>query len=97
MGGARSVAADDLIWAPINGISLITPTSPAPHGVGGVTDEAGMMRQVRGTQLGPADTKDPPRDGWVQRMGRSMAVSQRFRKLLGYRRFRRGSASAAGA
>jgi hypothetical protein len=31
----------------------------------------------------PADTESAL-DGWVQRMGRSMAVGQQFRKLLGY-------------
>jgi hypothetical protein len=31
----------------------------------------------------PADTK-AALDGWVQRMGQSMAVGQQFRRLLGY-------------
>jgi len=31
----------------------------------------------------PADTK-AALDGWVQRMGQSMAVGQLFRNLLGY-------------
>ena len=31
----------------------------------------------------PADTK-AALDGWVQRMGQSMAVGQQFRKFLGY-------------
>ncbi|WP_156744115.1 hypothetical protein [Mycobacterium sp. 1164985.4] len=39
------------------------------------------MVHVRGA--GPIDTK-ADLDGWVQRMGQSMAVGQQFRKLLGY-------------
>jgi hypothetical protein len=61
LGGpsTRSVAADDPIWAPINGVSL---------------QEGGWD---------PVDTK-AALDGWVQRMGQSMAVGQQFRKCLGY-------------
>lgn len=80
----RSVAADDPIWQPINGISLqdyadLARTAQARR----VVDEAGMI--ALGTERGwdPADTK-AALDGWVQRMGQSMAVGQQFRTLLGY-------------
>ena len=39
------------------------------------------IAQERG--LNPADTK-AALDGWVQRMGQSMAVGQQFRKFVGY-------------
>ncbi len=86
MGGpsTRSVAADDPIWQPINGISLQDYAALARDAQArGVTDEAGMitLAQERGWQ--PADTK-AALDGWVQRMGQSMAVGQQFRKFLGY-------------
>ena len=80
----RSVAADDPIWAPINGISLQDYAALARDAQArGVTDEAGMI--ALGSERGwdPADTK-VALDGWVQRMGQSMAVGQQFRTLLGY-------------
>jgi hypothetical protein len=49
----------------------------------GVTDEAGMITLAQERGLNPADTK-AAFDGWVQRMGQSMAVGQQFRKFLGY-------------
>jgi hypothetical protein len=86
LGGpsTRSVAADDPIWAPINGISLEDYAALARDAQGrGVTDEAGMIALGQERGWNPADTK-AALDGWVQRMGQSMAVGQRFRKLLGY-------------
>lgn len=80
----RSVSADDPIWAPINGISLQDYAALARDAQArGVTDEAGMI--ALGSERGwdPADTK-AALDGWVQRMGQSMAVGQQFRTLLGY-------------
>ncbi len=86
LGGpsTRAVAADDPIWAPINGVSLedyadLARTAQAR----GVTDEAGMITLAGERGWNPADTK-AALDGWVQRMGQSMAVGQQFRKLLGY-------------
>jgi hypothetical protein len=49
----------------------------------GITDEAGMITLAQERGLNPADTK-AAFDGWVQRMGQSMAVGQQFRKFLGY-------------
>ncbi len=49
----------------------------------GFTDEAGMIALASERGWNPADTK-AALDGWVQRMGESMAVGQQFRKLLGY-------------
>jgi len=49
----------------------------------GVTDEAGMIAIAQEHGRNPADTK-AALDGWVQRMGQSMAVGQQFRKFLGY-------------
>jgi hypothetical protein len=81
----KSVADDDPIWAPINGISLQDYADLARLAQShAVTDEPGMIalaQRERGWE--PADTK-AALDGWVQRMGQSMAVGQRFRKLLGY-------------
>lgn len=86
LGGpsTRSVAADDPIWAPINGISLEDYATLARDAQArGVTDEAGMIGLGQERGWNPADTK-AALDGWVQRMGQSMAVGQQFRKLLGY-------------
>lgn len=80
----RSVAQDDPIWAPINGISLEDYAGLARDAQArGITDEAGLITLARERGWDPADTK-AALDGWVQRMGRSMAVGQQFRKLLGY-------------
>ena len=86
MGGpsTRSVAGDDPIWAPINGITLEDYASRARDAQArGVTDEAGMITLAQERGWSPADTK-AALDGWVQRMGQSMAVGQQFRKFLGY-------------
>jgi hypothetical protein len=78
------VAADDTIWRPINGISLQDYSELARDAqIRGVTDEAGMITLAQERGLNPADTK-AAFDGWVQRMGQSMAVGQQFRKFLGY-------------
>jgi hypothetical protein len=86
MGGPsiRSVAADDPIWQPINGISLQDYAELARETQGrGITAEAGMITLAQERGWNPADTK-AALDGWVQRMGQSMAVGQQFRKFLGY-------------
>jgi hypothetical protein len=86
LGGpsTRSVAADDAIWEPINGISLENYAELARDAQArGVTDEAGMIALAQERGWGAADTK-AALDGWVKRMGQSMAVGQQFRKLLGY-------------
>lgn len=86
LGGpsTRSVAQDDPIWQPINGISLQDYAELARDAQArGVTDEAGMIAIAQEKGWNPADTK-AALDGWVQRMGQSMAVGQQFRKLLGY-------------
>lgn len=86
LGGpsTRSVAADDPIWQPINGISLQDYAELAKDAQArGVTDEAGMIAIAQEKGWNPADTK-AALDGWVQRMGQSMAVGQQFRKFLGY-------------
>jgi hypothetical protein len=80
----RSVAVDDPIWQPINGISLRDYADLAHEAQGrGITDEAGMIALATERGWNPADTK-AAHDGWVQRMGQSMAVGQQFRSLLGY-------------
>jgi hypothetical protein len=86
MGGpsTRSVAANDPIWEAINGISLQDYADLAREAQGrGITDEAGMITLAQERGFNPADAK-AAFDGWVQRMGQSMAVGQQFRKLLGY-------------
>ena len=86
MGGpsTASVAENDPIWEPINGISLQDYADLARDAQArGVNDEAGMITLARERGWDPADTK-AALDGWVERMGRSMAVGQQFRKFLGY-------------
>jgi DNA-binding protein YbaB len=86
MGGpsTRSVAADDPIWQPINGISLQDYAELARDAQArGINDEAGMITLSQERGWNPADTK-AALDGWVQRMGQSMAVGQQFRKFMGY-------------
>ena len=80
----RSVAGDDPIWNPINGISLQDYADLAREAQArGINDEAGMITLAQDRGWNPADTK-AALDGWVQRMGQSMAVGQQFRKFLGY-------------
>ncbi len=86
MGGpsTASVAENDPIWEPINGISLQDYADLARDAQArGVNDEAGMITLARERGWDPADTK-AALDGWVERMGRSMAVGQQFRTFLGY-------------
>ena len=86
MGGlsTRSVAAGDPIWQPINGISLQDYAALARDAQArGINDEAGMITLAHERGWNPADTK-AALDGWVQRMGQSMALGQQFRKFLGY-------------
>ena len=86
MGGpsTRSVAGDDPIWQPINGISLQDYAELAREAQArGINDEAGMITLAQERGWNPADTK-AAMDGWLQRMGQSMAVGQQFRKFLGY-------------
>jgi hypothetical protein len=86
LGGpsTRSMAADDPIWQPINGISLQDYAELAREAQArSITDEAGLITLAQERGWNPADTKTAL-DGWVQRMGQSMAVGQQFRKLLGY-------------
>jgi hypothetical protein len=86
MGGpsTRSVAADDPIWQPINGISLQDYGELARDAQArGVTDEPGIIALAEERGWDQADTK-AALDGWVQRMGQAMAVGQQFRKYLGY-------------
>jgi hypothetical protein len=79
-----AVAADDPIWQPINGISLQDYAGLARDAQArGITDEAGMISLSQERGWNPADTK-AALDGWVQRMGQSMAVGQQFRKFMGY-------------
>lgn len=86
MGGpsTRSVAGDDRIWQPINGISLQDYADLAREAQGrSVNDEAGLITLAQERGWNPSDTK-AALEGWVQRMGQSMAVGQQFRKFLGY-------------
>jgi hypothetical protein len=86
LGGpsTRSVAGDDPIWQPINGISLQDYAELAREAQArGINDEAGMITLAEERGWTPANTK-AALDGWVQRMRESMAVGQQFRKLLGY-------------
>jgi len=80
----QSVAADDPIWQPINGISLQDYADLARQAQArGINNEAGMITLAQERGWDPTDTK-AALDGWLQRMGQSMAVGQQFRKFLGY-------------
>ncbi|MFB1297547.1 hypothetical protein ACAG24_018705 [Mycobacterium sp. pW049] len=80
----RSVAGDDPIWEPINGISLQDYADLAREAQARrINNEAGMITLAQERGWNPADTK-AALDGWVQRMGQSMAVGQQFRNFLGY-------------
>jgi hypothetical protein len=80
----RSVATDDPIWQPINGISLQDYADLARDAQArSINNEAGMITLAQERGWDPADTK-AALDGWVRRMGQSMAVGQQFRKFLGY-------------
>ena len=80
----RPVAEDDPIWAPIHGISLEDYASLSRAAQArGVVDEAGMLDLAAERGWDRAGTK-AALDGWIQRMGQSMAVGRLFRALLGY-------------
>lgn len=80
----RSVAADDPIWQPINGVSLQGYADLAREAQArNINDEAGMITLAQERGWDPADTK-AALDGWTQRMRQSMAVGQQFRRYLGY-------------
>ena len=65
----ESVAQDDPIWEPINGIGLDDYAQLALAAQArGITDEAGMIALGQERGWDPADTK-AALDGWVQRMG----------------------------
>lgn len=86
MGGpsTRSVAENDPIWEPINGVSLQDYADWAREAQArGVNDEAGLITIAAEHNVTAADAK-AALDGWVARMGQSMAVGQQFRKFLGY-------------
>ncbi|GAA1516886.1 hypothetical protein [Nocardioides humi] len=80
----RSVAEDDPIWEPINGVSLQDYADMARDAQArGINDEAGMITLAEERGIDPADAK-AALDGWVARMGQSQAVGQQFRRFLGY-------------
>lgn len=86
LGGpsTRSVAEDDPIWDPINGVSLQDYAEWAREAQArGVNDEAGLITIAGERGVSAADAK-AALDGWVARMGQSMAVGQQFRRFLGY-------------
>ena len=79
-----SVANDDPIWEPINGISLQDYADLSKEcQARGVTDEAGMIALAQEKGWSAEDTK-AALDGWIARMGQSQAVGQQFRRFLGY-------------
>ena len=86
MGGpsTRSVAENDPIWEPINGVSLQDYAEWAREAqTRGINDEAGLITLAGEKGVSAADAK-AALDGWVARMGQSQAVGQQFRKFLGY-------------
>lgn len=73
------VADDDPIWAPIEGISIEVYAQVAKKASNqGVTDEAGMAAVATAEGL-DGEAFGRAAKGWVERMGTSMAVGQRFR------------------
>jgi hypothetical protein len=86
LGGpsTRSVAENDPIWEPINGVSLQDYADWAREAQArGINDEAGLITLAGEKGVSAADAK-AALDGWVARMGQSQAVGQQFRKFLGY-------------
>ena len=82
MGGPSTFGGDRRpIWQPINGISLQDYAELARAAQAAASPT--MIAIAREKGWNPADTK-AALDGWVQRMGQSMAVGQQFRKFLGY-------------
>ena len=80
----RSVAENDPIWEPINGVSLQDYAEWAREAQArGVNDEAGLITIAAESGVSAADAK-AALDGWGARMGQSQAVGQQFRKFLGY-------------
>jgi len=74
------VAANDPIFAPIEGISLEEYARVAKIGSNqGVTDEAGMAA-VAAAEGHDAATWNAAAKGWIDRMGQNMAIGQTFRK-----------------
>ncbi len=80
----RSVAENDPIWEPINGVTLQDYADWAREAqTRGINDEAGLITLAGEKGVSPADAK-AALDGWIARMGQSQAVGQQFRKFLGY-------------
>jgi hypothetical protein len=80
----RSLAADDPMLQPINGISLADYAAVSKQAQARqVTDEAGMLAIAQEMGFDPtafgAATKE-----WIARMGTSQAVGKAFRAELGY-------------
>jgi hypothetical protein len=74
------VAADDPIFAPIEGISLEEYARIAKIGTNqGVTDEAGMAA-IAAAEGHDAAAWATAVKGWVDRMGQNMAIGQTFRQ-----------------
>ena len=74
-----AVADDDPIFEPVEGISLEDYARVAKAAQRqGVTDEAGMAAVGQAEGLDP-DAFTRAAQEWVARMGRQMAVGQRFR------------------
>ena len=59
------------------------PQGDGPVHVQGAWRNDRSVLHGRAVGWNPADTK-AALDGWVQRMGQSMAVGQQFRKFMGY-------------
>lgn len=80
----KSLAADDPMLAPIDGIGLSDYAAVSKQAQArGVTDEAGMLSIAQEMGYDPevfsAATKE-----WIARMGKSQAVGKAFRAELGY-------------
>jgi hypothetical protein len=75
-----AVAADDPIFAPIEGISLEEYARIAKIGSNqGVTDEAGMI-PIATAEGHDAAAWTAAAKGWIERMGQNMAIGQTFRQ-----------------
>lgn len=74
------VADDDPIWEPIEGITLQHYAWIAKLAANqGVTDEAGLAAVAEANGINGQQYLAGSK-GWVDRMGQSMAVGQRFRQ-----------------
>jgi len=84
LGGpsAAPVGPDDAIWQPIHGISVDHYAQIVKYAqMQGIQDEYSIAQFAQQHYGIAAETWNAAVAGWVERMGQSMAVGQRFRQV----------------